>query len=169
MDRAAARGGGWGLWWLAGTRRRTEMARAAERPAVAPVIDGNIDGVDGAFDVYGWVRCTGRPPEPVMVGVFEDAEKVAEQLACLFRKYLADAGISGGKCGFRIALPSFLFDGSTIPSFFLMRFQRDRIDLQATVSRPHAGGATPRANVPGDAAMTNNRQRLGESRPARSQ
>ncbi len=76
-------------------------------------IEGSIDGVDDAGNVHGWVRSRHQPSEPLTVSVFDEGEKIAEQIACLFRKDLADAGVGDGRCGFRISLPGYLSDGAS--------------------------------------------------------
>lgn len=87
------------------------MDLAVEQQSQRPlVLEGFIDGIDDTF-ICGWLRCRSRPAERVMVSFFENDNKVAQSLACEFRKDLADTGHGDGRYGFRIAVPGHLLDG----------------------------------------------------------
>jgi hypothetical protein len=83
-------------------RRRLAGAASAVVPGA---LVGHVERLDGDM-LEGWVMDQVNPASPVELEVLVDGEIVATVLANRYRVDLDRAGLAGGRCGFRVAMPA---------------------------------------------------------------
>jgi hypothetical protein len=79
--------------------------------AIAPAVEGYIDGLDARWHVVGWARSVKIADERLKVELMEEGRAVASDTAMRFRGDLLDARRGDGKYGFQLSIPTSLFDG----------------------------------------------------------
>lgn len=78
------------------------------------MIKGNVDRIDG-HSIKGWCFDLDNPKEPLLVELFIDEEKIAEQTAILFRADLNKQKNIPAECAFNIMLPkNIAYEGQKI-------------------------------------------------------
>jgi len=84
---------------------RRRIAGQAPRMGAPGSMAGHVEQLDDGM-LEGWVMDRANPTAPVELEVLVDGEIVATVLANRYRADLDRAGLSGGRCGFSVAMPA---------------------------------------------------------------
>jgi hypothetical protein len=84
---------------------------APPKATAQPVLKGHVDGIQDDWTLAGWAYAPASDG-PLIVELTERGFVVADIIANRHRQDLQAAGYGNGACGFRIRIPSALFDGA---------------------------------------------------------